>query len=245
MLGFILSKMQMLLFATGIFVVAILMYNFVSGLELRDIASSQLILESKIIEEQLGVDSICSFKSIYLPERINYGITNTSLLYDLDFSKQSTPTKNILTLSLVEHGTKGIIYSKSIETELTVFLLSPEFMFDNEMVSDSYLNADTISLYPRTASKGPQAMAPNSFIALKNGEKSELYIIPCSSMIKESNSPSNCIANIIRVGCFALKKEKGTPADSDIIPTCFDITRELGERAPVKWIDCKNYGYAQ
>lgn len=68
MLSFILSKMNMLIFATAMFAIALLMLSFTSSIELKNITNSNLNLNVQVIEEQLNMDSLCSWKSIAIPD---------------------------------------------------------------------------------------------------------------------------------------------------------------------------------
>jgi hypothetical protein len=248
MLGFILSKMQMMLFATGIFVVAMLFLTFVSDIQLKTVVFNSLETHSTLINQQLSDISLCSFESTAISEKIVYGFGLTQIPYDLKFSKESIGEKNILILSINEHGRTNIIDATKIETSANIILIDPGFIAEDEKINETYYDPDSgsIVLYPRAAKSGVQLSPPNSFVALKKVENSEatIYIIPCSTLRKEI--PNNCIQNISRVGCYELSK-LANKDDSTPIGACFDVSKisQSGvEKGGITWKNCKELGYA-
>ena len=254
MLSFILSKMNMLIFATAVFVIALMMLAFTSNIELKNITTSNLNLNAQTIEEQLNTSALCSYKSSTIPDILRYGLNNKSMLYyELKFSKIKEGDYTTLILSINQKGKENIIDARKIITKDEVILIDPGFIAaDDEPLSIYYKSGDneTINLYPRAELSGDQVVAPNSFVALKrtiNGEE-KLYIIPCSTAKKELYT--NCLANILRVGCYELKKENGVsnPLPSTTkIHECFDVTRQVQEsqerESGFTWLDCtNNYG---
>ena len=271
MLGFVLSKMQMLLFATGIFVVAVMFYGFISGIELKTAASTGLSLEARIIEEQLGGDTLCSFKSVSIPDRITYGVGTNQFFYDLTFTFAKEGTSNVLLMSIAEHGRESILASKKIPMNYGIVLVDPGFIAEDKPV-DGYVyssgdigsitglpttnescdSESCIRLYPRAATKGAQASAPNAFVALKEvaGGKTTMYIIPCSTLITGSTGTEtggNCIDNIRKVGCWKMKSSDESPSANETIPSCFNITVESENEESTSnnftWEKCQEYFY--
>ena len=247
MLSFILSKMNMLLFATGIFVIAMMFLGFVSGIQLKEIVSNNLEIDKTLIQQQLSDISLCSFESTSIPDKISYGFGLSQLPYDLVFTKYKVGNNSILTISINEHGKKNVIDAKKIETTADIFLVSEDFIQEDTVITDQLFGLDEIDLYPRSAYKNNTAPA-DSFVALKevSGGNTNLYIIPCSSQIKDT--PTNCIKNILKVGCYLLS-EKPSKTDADLVTSCFDITREISESGAetkgMSWKDCKSmFGYS-
>jgi len=239
MLGFVLSKMQMLLFATAMFVVALLFYNFIAGMETATAASNTLMLSEKAIKEQVKVDSLCSMKIQQIPENFNYGISGGQLYYDMVFSKQPVGDANALILSIAEKGKPNYIASQSILEKANFVLIDPGFMAAGESIK-SYYNKDTIKLSPRSMIGGQQLAAANSFVIVKevSGGVTNLYIIPCATAIKYS-----CQTNVARVGCLRLSQIKASPVDSDMIPSCFaySVLTDTGStKLNIDWKDCKD-----
>lgn len=223
----------MLIFATAIFAITLLMVQFTADIELKNVTASNLSLNSQIIEEQLSIDSSCSFKSRAIPDTLRFGLNNSQLFfYELKFSTTDLGDDFTgLILSINERGRDNIIDAKRIITRAEVILIDPAFIATGERIVDAYYKSSAdgsqqISLYPRLALRGDQIAAPNSFVALKrviDGQE-KLYVIPCSTAKREI--PSNCIVNILRVGCYELQKESGgVPNDNDVIHECFDISR--------------------
>jgi hypothetical protein len=247
MLSFILSKMNMLLFATGIFVVAMMFLGFVSSIQLKEVVSNNLEINKTLIEQQLSDISSCSFESTSIPEKLTYGFGLTQIPYDLVFTEGSIGTKTILSMSIIEHNKENVIDARKVEMNSKVILVSPDFIQEDLVIDNTHVSGSEILLYPRSAFKGNLAPA-DSFVALKEVYlgQSILYIIPCSSQIKDI--PSNCIQNILKLGCYYLKDRSGSPSDRDLVGDCFDVTREYGEGVEVKgmtWKNCKDmYGYS-
>jgi hypothetical protein len=245
MLSFILSKMNMLLFATGIFIIAMMFLGFVSSIQVKEVVANNLEINKTLISQQLGGDSLCAFESISIPEKIIYGFGLTQMPYDLVFTESELGIKHTLTLSINEHGKKTVIDARKIETDADIVLISPDFIQEDEIITASNFVEESI-LYPRAAFKSNTAPA-DSFVALKDvtGGITSLYIIPCSSQIKDT--PSNCIKNILKVGCYLLSSK--SPSGDEIVSDCFDITREISESGAetkgMTWNDCKNmFGYS-
>jgi hypothetical protein len=245
MLSFILSKMNMLLFATGIFIIAMMFLGFVSSIQVKEVVANNLEIDKTLISQQLSDISLCSFESTSIPEKIIYGFGLTQMPYDLVFTESTLGIKHTLTISINEHGKKTAIDARKIETDADIVLISPDFIQEDEVITASNFVEESI-LYPRAAFKSNTAPA-DSFVALKDvtGGETSLYIIPCSSQIKDT--PSNCIKNILKVGCYLLSSK--SPSGDDVVSDCFDITREISESGAetkgMTWNDCKNmFGYS-
>jgi hypothetical protein len=250
--------MQMLLFATGILVVALLFLNFVSGMELRNITSSTLELNAQMISGQLTTDSTCSVQIASIPEFFNYGLANNRLYYELIFSKVKFEDYQKLVLSINEYKKTGVIDARGVNVHGEVFLLDPDFMTDGAITSQMF-NKDRISLYPRQSIKGQTIAPPNAFVALKEivDGKTNLYIIPCSTHSGSFTdaegriySANNCEENILRLGCFLLKEKAGVRNLTDRINQCFSIAGEISRTGDsfsqtryFTWADCQSQGY--
>ncbi|MFA6268940.1 MAG: hypothetical protein WCW13_02410 [archaeon] len=256
MLGFILSKMQMLLFAVGIAIVALLFFDFVSRVGLSESAKTLLITNTKVISDQINNDLLCSDKFVTLPDALTYGYKNDRLFYDLEFSKQqlgdNQDFSNLLILRIVEHkpsnstAKKNIIGSNSFISDAEFVLIDPGFLPETAPLEKYYNSASgepntTISLYPRASSKtSVYTGAPDSYSVVKEvvDGKKKVYIIPCTS-----ERANNCVENILRVGCYKLKTSKGsTPNNDDLVPSCFNKSSQVGTYSDVSrnytWKDC-------
>lgn len=246
MLSFILSKMNMLIFATAMFAIALLMLSFTSSIELKNITNSNLNLNVQVIEEQLNMDSLCSWKSIAIPDTLRFGLNNSNqLFYELKFSTSVLGNFTALSLSINERGKENIIDAKRIITSAKVILIDPGFIITDDPIAPYYKSGSdkSISLFPRLGLRGEQVVAPNSFVALKRvvGGEEKLYIIPCSTAKNEI--PNNCVANILRVGCYELQRESlpSTPNDDAPIHECFNVARQEDDFSNFTWSDCKNF----
>lgn len=257
MLGFILSKMQMLIFATGIVIVGLLFLGFISNIQVKDMARNNIFDVEKIVQERLSSENVCSSNSLTIPDVLYYGVNNSgSFFYDLTFSKVSLTAQNTvgdynaLIISISEHGKSGVLASRMIPMKANIVLVDPGIIIGADMMKLSqHYNKDKIILYPRSARSGAQVAPANSFIVLKeviNGE-SQLYVVPCSSMLGAapgSGLTSNCTSNLLMIGCYNLKLAKSNnPSTNDKIPDCFSLAITDNLNAIVRdisWQKCKD-----
>ncbi len=261
MLGFILSKMQMMIFAVAMMVIALMFFNFISGMQLKNITASTLELQAQTISGQLGIDSLCSFETTTIPEYFDSGFGTSRLYYDFVFAKVESENNTRLILSINEHGKEKIYDARNIIVNGKVTLVDPSFIASTDPISSGNIK-DSIALYPRESNKGNQYAPPNAFVTLKEVEGGilNLYIIPCTTLVKNFSDANgviyylnNCEENILRVGCYKLSLERGgNPAPNDRIGQCFEIDKEIIESEnfttqsnQLSWQDCKDAGYVK
>ncbi len=261
MLGFILSKMNMLVFATALLIVSLMFLNFISGLELQNITSSNLELNMRNISGQIASHSLCSNRSITIPDFFDYGLTNNRFYYELGFRKSdfSFGDKEYTKLSLLirDYLNKRIVDVKSIDIEGDVIFVDTSVIY--ESVTNQMFDIDELYLYPRQATRDRGTAPPNAFVALKEvtGGRLKMYIIPCTTSLTYSDrddviyTANNCEENILKVGCYLLSREN--PSDSDLVNPCFSISREITTdseyatrtvtRRDISYKDCRDLGY--
>jgi hypothetical protein len=259
MLGFVLSKMQMLIFAVGIFLVAILFFNFTSGIQLRNLTSSNLDLQIQTIQGQLITDSHCSYKSISIPEYFEQSLNGSRIYYDLVFSKIDFEGVQRLVLTIKEHGKQNVFDARGVNINGKIVLVDPGFIAADEFIAP-YYGKETISLYPRASNTKNSYAPPNAFVSLKEIKDGvqTMYIIPCTTLAKKLSTVdgtiyylNNCEENILKVGCHRLFLEKNNnPKNTDKISQCFEVEREIVESdyytsqvSDLTWEDCKKHGY--
>ncbi|MCX6803109.1 MAG: hypothetical protein NTY48_00900 [Candidatus Diapherotrites archaeon] len=268
MLGFIMSKMQMLLFAVGVSVVALMFIFFVSNIDLGQKGYMMLASNSKLVSDQLTNDIPCSFKTSTIPDRFYYGLSSTPFFYDLELSSKrfgedvAGGEQNVLIMRIVEHSNspnakKNVIASKSISTDARIVLISPEFLKElsglNELTYDVQSDMQPVVLYPRAYLKGElKASSPNAFAAVKETIKGQktVYIIPCAT----EKEPNNCLLNILRVGCYKLKVSGRISPDQQVDdclnPQVFASnstsasTTSIQQSRNYSWADCQRLGYS-
>jgi len=239
------SKMQMLLFATGIAVVALLFYNFVSGVSITQQAQTLAIANAKLVSDQLSNDLLCSDKFTAIPDRLTYGMMNEPVFYDLEFSRQpggsasisgSAGTEQVFNKLIVRvsqhnnnpNSKKVPLAADSLVSDADFVLVDPNFLLEMTDIGVSYNggNNNSITIYPRAAlKKGVAVNTPNAFVALKEvvGGKKTMYIIPCST----SGEPNNCVRNVLRLGCHMLKSNTASSSASDQVRSCFNISTNV------------------
>lgn len=239
MLSFILSKMNMMIFATGVFIVAFVFLGFITNTGDTREALSLLQSKAKVIEEQLSTDSLCTLKVQSIPDTLTKGIGSDYLFYEMSFSTKALGGgKSALELSISERNKETIIASQSVYTYANIFLINPDYLIESEPVDNYFLGEGehSIKLYPRGKT------APNSFVILKEvilGEDN-LYIIPCTSYVSQS-----CTQGITKVGCYLLKKRSPAAPDAETVPSCFNVSlaveQNLGETiSRITKTECKN-----
>ncbi|MFA5357664.1 MAG: hypothetical protein WC308_01960 [archaeon] len=231
MLSFILSKMNMLLFATGIFVIALAFLFFIQGRDLTTAATNLLQQNVLTIGGQINQDALCSRKVVGIPDRLRYGI-NESALYEIDFQvvniyagSSSEPKKNELILSLYNNElgktnpNRKVVASQSVTTDADIVLISDEVVRLNlSQIEPTVYDIGNMNLSgPKPLVLFPRAEIPvDSFYIVKeisDGNKT-LYIIPCTSSIL-----GNCAKVLSEVGCY--KAMLGNYQDNQKIPSCF------------------------
>ena len=251
------SKMNMMIFAVGIFVVAVLFYGFISGIDLNTQAQNILHLNSKVIEQQVASDSLCSIQGTSIPDRLTSGLGLSNFFYDLDFDKRGAAVVdastgessviNYLIMSIKEHNKKTSNVSVNVPMRESIVFIDPGFIAEGKPIG-AYFNVPQMTLYPRSAKNGILA-SPNAFVALREVRNSigTIYIIPCSTMLDKGNVAfaGNCRWNIVKVGCHILSLQN--PIDSNKIPSCFNIdlsadssgTQPQGSTGKLDWAYCK------
>lgn len=251
MLGFILSKMQMLIFATGIVIVGLLFLGFTSNIQVSELARNTLFDVEKVVQERLSSENLWASKDLTIPDVLYYGVNkSTPFFYDLSFSKVSLNSSsvgeyNALVISISEHGKTKVIASRMIPMKANIILVDPGIIIGEDMANLSkHYDKNQIILYPRSAKKGAQVAPANSFIVMKEtiSGKQNLYIIPCSSMLNPPESTgllTNCTSNLLMIGCYNLSKTNpsltGTVSDSFVSA----VTNHLGvEMTNVTWEKC-------
>ncbi len=234
----------MLLFATGIAVVALLFYNFVSGVSITQQAQTIAIANAKLVSDQLSNDLLCSDKFTSIPDRLTYGMMNEPVFYDLEFSKQPGGSASVsgtngtdqvfnkLIVRVSQHNNnpnskKIPLAADSLVSDAEFVLVDPNYLLEMTDIGVAYNggNNKVITIYPRAASKtGVASNTPNAFVALKEviGGRKTMYIIPCST----SGEPNNCVRDVLRLGCHLLEVDNKT-SQTDLVRSCFNISTNV------------------
>jgi len=219
--------MNMMIFATGVFIVAVLFLSFMSSSNDTRESVSLLLSKAKIIEEQLSTDSLCSLKVQSIPDTLRKGIGADYLFYEMQFTSQRiNDEKTVLELSISERNKDNLIASKSVYTTAQIIFIDPAYIQEGIEPVDAYYHDEenySITLYPRGA------FAPNSYVILKevSGGNTKLYIIPCTS-----TTSGSCTEGISKTGCYLMKMKEQEPgaeefSDNDFVPSCFNVSLEL------------------
>lgn len=161
------SKMQMLIFATGVAVIGLLFLSFISGIELKTISQNTIITAEKIVVDRLSSDNLCSSNSLTFPDVLYYGIGgNTPFFYDIIFSKVDLGNYNSLVISISEHGKKTVLGSRSIPMKANIVLVDPGFILGENSLNPFYDKKSNSSL-PKSSIFRKTSSAPKFFYYTK------------------------------------------------------------------------------
>ncbi|MDD3159826.1 MAG: hypothetical protein PHQ98_02570 [Candidatus ainarchaeum sp.] len=242
MLAFIMSKMQMLLFAVGVAAVVTMFMMFVSNMGLSDIASGEISNVEKAFLRQSSNDiASCSFDTVTIPSKLTYGNGTNNLYYEMRFKVVQINEKDALVISINEYKKKNIIASRLIPTDSKIILIK-EDMLGTVLTDDYYIKSGEegeITLYPRSAYKNNSG-PPNivAFVKKKIGDQDYIYVIPASSYNTHDTGLNDAQYNVLKVGCYELKNTSTSKTSDTQIQSCFNVT---GTKT-ITWKTCLNYG---
>jgi hypothetical protein len=207
MLGFTLSKLNMLIFVSAIFMI-IAFFTF----GMRDVFLSwkaQQVIERVHVNasDVLNSRNICDQTIISPPERLSYFEGAGDFFYimrirHLEAQEEDEPNHIVFTIENRE-GIKKTIAVKRLDTEATVKL------YWVDPATGSVEEKDEIVI-------DPQATQPmNAVLVVKETYEGQQYIyfVPCSTNLK------NCEQNRLEVG-RTVAGERGMAVDE--IPKCFE-----------------------
>lgn len=215
MMGFIISKMNMLIMVTAIFaIVAYFTFFFGKSIEQRE---AQALLD-RFSEETIGVLSSngqCHISVMTIPPYIRSlgtGELNNRLRFLVQIDKIEPPGggKTQISFSILRKKDERVIASRPFATEATVRLFDWDERSANlTQDSDAQIRLNPVSAIPISGGAGgapTSAAATDSLLMIKevyNGE-TLLYLIPCSSQYGQ------CSANFAQATCL-IKEERNIP----------------------------------
>ncbi len=214
--------MNMLIFAAGIFIVAIMFFQFMESNSINSSAFYLIQGHKTKIESQLNSDGLCSIKDAVFAEKLGLGSGSSSLYYKIDFSSEKFGADNKLVISFLDKTRNPknpvLIASQQIITDATIILVDGNFIETSTPITTQMVGKDKISLDP----SGKEVYTLDSYVIIKevlDGEK-YLYIIPCSTQVNNS-----CKQSIIKMGCYLLWKEghDGSEDPNEQAPSCFNV----------------------
>lgn len=178
MLGFTLSKINLLIFVVAIFsIVLFFIYSF-SGILIENIANDYIRIHNQDAFTLVGSPSLCAAQVHYLKDSIESGSGNTGrgLYYIMNIKKaKGKDGMNKMIFQLAPRKTpEQFIAAASFDTKADFNF------FDFEELT----SGDTINVYDENTLLDPQAKIPsNAYIILKevNSGQTTVYVIPCSS----------------------------------------------------------------
>lgn len=216
----------MLLFATGVFVVAILFYGFISDRLVESQVDGVLNQLTMVTEEGLKSDSLCSSKQIQLPSsftsmsgNVFYDVNISTGLFSRPSDSSSGATLNFVNFSIIRKSDRRVIGAKSVVWEAKFFLGNPFSVADGTSIGILSTNTNhNIVISPRGAygssatSSGVFPLDMVTFVREVVNGKINLYLTPCSSKVVQGCSKANEL-----VGTY-LSNERGFGSK---IPECF------------------------
>jgi hypothetical protein len=245
MLAFIMSKMQMLLFAVGVGAILVMFMMFISNMGLKDVAGNQISLIEKSFSRVSSNDiAYCAFDSVMIPSKLSYGNGTNNFYYEMRFKVITFNSKQSLVISINEYKKPNPIASKLIPTDAKeIILLDEDILGLQSITSSSTYGSDELVVYPRSSYKSGSG-APNtvSFVRKRIDGDVYLYVIPSSSFNNPNIGINDAQFNVIKTGCYELKitPPSGDLTENSQINSCFNVTSER----IIDWKYCKNnFGY--
>ncbi len=209
MLGFSLSKMNLLILVTALFIIFSFFVSTMSNLIVSSAAKQELTKYVSKIAVATNSDNMCYITTIYIASPIKY--LTQSLYFQLLLKKQDLENNmSKLTIALTKRKGREI---EVICTQSLTFDGAIKFYSWNPKREEEIEEVEELFLDPRKPF-GMQLISANQLLIIKeqrNG-KNYLHLIPCSSRIEGS-----CERNIAKVK-EVIKKETG----EEYLP-CFKV----------------------
>ena len=207
MLGFTLSKFNMLVLAIALFSVISFFMTSLTGIVIGN--QAQQLVSAYIEKTSAAIlsESLCFRTSVTVPEFITYfgGASGNErlFLYVLKISKIENPAAEGLSSIIMSvsnrHSLEKFLAAKRVDVKARIKIYNWDTSTDTIIESTS--GATIID---------PQAFPPvNSFVLIKEvfKDKTYLHVIPCSTG-QSTAQGGICSNNTARVGCI-LKRDRG------------------------------------
>ncbi len=200
MIGFALSKLNLLILVTALFAIVIFFTYNLDGISIGSEASRIVRKNGRTMVEVLESDQLCIKREISLQPYIR-SLYAGQVYYIMNLRKIESAEESTLVVEVTRRPARGekkpVMASQRIDSDAE-FLI-----FDFDRVTNSLEDADKTTL-------DPQSREPvmDSLIIIKeiyHGEK-KLYLIPCTSHYEGS-----CLDNEQTVGNM-VKAERGMPS---------------------------------
>ncbi|MFH1895786.1 MAG: hypothetical protein ABIJ74_04415 [archaeon] len=202
MLGFTLSKINLLIFVVAVFSIILFFISAFSGILVENIANDYIRIHAQDAFTLIGSPALCSAQIHFLKDSIESGSGNTGkgLYYVINIKKgQGKNGMNKLIFSLAPRKTpEQFIAAASFDVDADI-----NFFDFTELVSN---NPNAIQVYDSGTLLDPQAFPPsNAYVILKevNLGQTTVYVIPCSNRAgSDCETLMQIAGNKIREGGF-------------------------------------------
>ncbi len=214
MLGFTLSKLNLLILVTALFAIVSFFLFGLTDLIVSDLAQQNVKAYSETVFGLVTGDILCRKSTVTIPEAIEYfgGLSPTKRFYYMMYIKRFPPEGveegklNTLIFQIASRKEQDkIIATSSIDLNSNIYL----FGWDSES-TDTIIEQPTITLDPES----PGIATRNSMVLVKEifGGNNNLYVIACSS------AAGLCERNLTWAACW-LSKCGDPPRNSTCFPT--------------------------
>jgi len=178
MLGFTLSKINLLIFVVAVFSIILFFIFGFSGILIENIAQDYIRIHAQDAFTLIGSPSLCSAQIHFLKDSIesSSGNTGRGLYYILNIKKGQG-----------KNGLNKLIFSLAPRKTPEQFIAAASFDVDAEIKFFDFrelTGQGSINVYDSNALLDPQAFPPsNAYVILKevNLGKTTVYVIPCSN----------------------------------------------------------------
>lgn len=212
MLGFTLSKLNLLILVTALFaIISFFMLNL-TNITISNIAQQMVNDYSTTVQDIASGGNICRTSSTTVPESIEYfgGLMPAQRFYYVMYLKRYPPEGaaegklNSLIFQIASRKEKAkVIATNSLDLDASILL------YDWDPVTDTFAETDTIIVDPE--SRGIATKNSVYFVKEVFQGKTYFHIIACSS------SAGICERNLDRASCW-LKECAAIPRESSCFP---------------------------
>jgi len=188
MLGFTLSKINLLIFVVAVFsIVLFFIYGF-SGILVENIAKDYIRIHANDAFTLVGSPALCAAQIHYLKDSIesSSGNTGRGMYYIINIKKGIGKNgMNKLIFALAPRKTPNeYLAAASFDVNADIYFFDFQELKENPCDTDHSSNCRNIKIYDSNSLLDPQAAFPvNAYVILKevNNGKTSVYIVPCSN----------------------------------------------------------------
>ncbi len=187
MLGFTLSKINLLIFVVSVFSIILFFIFSFSTILIENIANDYVRIHAQDAFTLVGSPSLCASQIHYLKDSLesNSGNSGRGLYYIMDIKKAEGNEMNKMIFALAPRKTpEQFMAAASFDTEADIKFFDFQELTSNNCDEFNAPACSSINLYDSNILLDPQALLPsNAYVLLKEVVSGEttVYVIPCSN----------------------------------------------------------------